>query len=712
MEGISIALLIPIIAILVLGIVVFQKNTHNRTFQIFLLMCIAQTFWGIVSLVYLDFQILVAARLSFALGIAIAVTLFLFSLHYPSPQPLSSPWYLVIWILAAILGTASLTPLVLKTFPQISYGVLVIPYIIYFLGMFSGSLYNFYRKYRKAQGIQRQQIMYVLISCFIAVFWGLIFDLLIPVAIGSITYNRIGLLMISIMTIGITYSILRLRLFNITIQLQKVINSTFPIIISTCIVVPLGVFLFMNKQIGIAALIIGAIILYALLHRLLSYFFLKSNLNHFLFRKTYRYHHSLISFANQASGITDFNELLKKMQQVFLGDGFVEAFAFFVITNQETKACHVLETHNINLKELIMCSDSILHPFLHQELSKNKEPMVIEELAYHPKPEYRELQKVFYPLDGGVCIPLFVSNDLAGIILLGSKLYHFAYTNEDIEVFKQISIPLAVAVTKAALFTHYQERVTELTRDKKNLETSMSELSNSKSEFLTIVNHQLNTPLSVMRSVMSMIKDGDVPLSEVQEYVKEIDPKMESFAHIVQDMLDAAEFEGTGATLKFQATDLNTTIKTALTTLQTLIEQSKVTIQLQLGDDLPRVLTDPEKFSKALNQLIKNALIYGREKLVVITTKQKEDRILITIQDNGRGFDKEETEKIGTKFFRGKKVADYLADGSGLGVYTAKKIIEASGGALMWSSDGIGKGSTFMITLPKAMEFVKTVAMK
>jgi signal transduction histidine kinase len=209
-----------------------------------------------------------------------------------------------------------------------------------------------------------------------------------------------------------------------------------------------------------------------------------------------------------------------------------------------------------------------------------------------------------------------------------------------------------------------------------------------------------------------MIKDGDVPLSEVQEYVKQIDPKMEAFAHIVQDMLDAAEFEGAGATLKFQTVDVNDALQKTASDLQELSKQNKVTVHLQSKADLPRVLTDPDKFLKALNQLIKNAIVYGREKTVAITTEQKGDHVIISIRDNGRGFDKEEAEKIGTKFFRGKKVADYLADGSGLGVYTAKKIVEASGGALTWESQGLSKGSSFMINLPKAMEFVKTVAMK
>lgn len=666
-------------------------------------------------------DLVIIGRLNFGFIEVAALAIFMFAYYFPKKIfsfPKYVPWLLLAETLA-LVGITTLTGLVSLHEVYVApgqrateFGILYIGFVIHFLIYMIAAVGIMIWKLKKLERIQRFQVIYLIISVVVGVTLSTVTNIIIPFVYRNFAIQNIGSLAPLFFIFFSSYAIIKYRLFNIQIQLQKTVNTVIPIVLSTIFTVLLAYILYEHTEWHGAQNGIILLIFYTISYKFFNYLLTRTGLNHFFFRKTYHFHQSLIEFANHASNITDFDHLLKQTQRVFLSDGFIEAFAFFIITDQEKKACHVLETHNFDAKDIAICAESVLHPILYQELSHTREPLVIEELPYSTNPQHHALREAFNPLQGGVCIPLFISNDLAGIILLGAKTHGGAYTTEDIEVFQKISIPLAVAVTKAALFAHLSERVTRLDQENNNLETANHELQEMKSEFLTIVNHQLNTPLSVMRSVMSMIKDGDVPLSEVQEYVKQIDPKMEAFAHIVQDMLDAAEFEGAGATLKFQTVDVNDALQKTASDLQELSKQNKVTVHLQSKADLPRVLTDPDKFLKALNQLIKNAIVYGREKTVAITTEQKGDHVIISIRDNGRGFDKEEAEKIGTKFFRGKKVADYLADGSGLGVYTAKKIVEASGGALTWESQGLSKGSSFMINLPKAMEFVKTVAMK
>ncbi|HRH33309.1 MAG TPA: histidine kinase N-terminal 7TM domain-containing protein [bacterium] len=716
----DIVLGVAAIAHIILGLFIFLKSRKNLTLLSFslLLWCIA--IW-VVANIFIDRSSSISEAVNYAKLSALASSFmpafFLyFAYRFQKGKPV--PEILLIFIPSAIFFISSFSSAIvtnadISTFPVvISHGYLFSLFSFYIIGYFISGFILLARKLKNKTGLIRTQLAYVFIGSLSMIAVALLTNVLLPIFNISQELTRIGPASSIFFALFTSYALIKFRLFNIQIQIQKTVNAVIPIIISTVLTVFVAYVLYgyihwSGQQNGILLLIF-----YTISYKFFNYFFTKTKLSYLFFRRTYHFHQSLIEFSNHASDITNFDELIKQMQKVFLGNGFIEAFAFFIITDQEKKACHILETHNFDPKEISICAESVLHPSLCQELSLQKEPLVIEELAYSNNPEHHALQEAFQPLQGGVCIPLFVSNDLAGIILLGAKTHGRAYTTEDIEIFQKTSVPLAVAVTKAALFAHLNERVTRLDQENNNLETANHELQEMKSEFLTIVNHQLNTPLSVMRSVMSMIEDGDVPLENVQSYVKQISPKMEAFSHIIQDMLSAAEFEGTGASLQFKTVNVDDILKKTINGFQELSKQNSVLIQLHLRKELPRVLTDQEKFSMALNQLIRNAIIYGREKPVVITTKQEQDHVMISIQDNGRGFDKVEAEKIGTKFFRGKQVADYLADGSGLGVYTAKKIIEASGGALMWESKGLQKGSTFTISLPKAMDFVKAIAIK
>jgi signal transduction histidine kinase len=591
----------------------------------------------------------------------------------------------------------------------VTRGIFYLPYISLIVCYILFGLSILFYKLFILRGKERLQVQYVCIGFVIFMGTTLITNILFPLLTASSKLSQIGPASSIFLFLATTYTIIRYRLFNIQIQIQKTVNTIIPVIVSTALTVVLAYLLYQYVHWDGRTNGILLLVFYTLSYKFLNYLFTKTYLSYLLFRKTYRFHQSLIEFDNRASDIAHFDTLIKEIQKTFLNYDFISAFAFFIITDQDKKSCHVYETHNIDPAKLAICSESVLHPFLHHELSLNREPLVIDELVYSTKPELKELKKAFHPLEGGVCIPLFVSNDLAGLVLLGPKEKNNAYTTEDIKVFEQISTPLAVAVTKAMLFAHYHEQVIELKRDKRILEESVTDLKRMKNEFLTIVDHQFNTPLSIIESAFAMIKEGDVPLGEIQDYVTSMAPRIEEFKHIIGDMLRAAHFEGTGTDLKFSLLTIPDVLNSVLEKHQKLAADYGAQLTLKIPPTLPRVTSDPEQFEAALSQILRNAIIYGRQKPVTVSAElTKENKVLITIADKGRGFIPEESVHFGEKFFRGKGTVDYLANGSGLGLFIAKKIIEASGGVLSWHSKGSDKGSVFEILLPKGSEFVKT----
>ena len=703
-----------------LGMSILIKNPRQKEAIFFFLFCLFISCWTIA--LYLsntssaEFTVIWWTKMTWIIGppLIIAFCFFLYSFVFKSQ--ISKRLYATA-ILSTMLNTYTFTlgnglskhVSFLQNVAHVDLGKSFWVFYLTFFPWFIFCIYLIFRGALKTSGLDQIRGKLILFTFLPGILFMVVLNVVL-VSSGFPQYSYLGPLGMVPVCIGTTYSIIRYRLFNIQIQLQKTVNTLIPIALSTTLTLFLAYGLYQYIRWGGEMNGIILLIFYTLSYKFFSHLFTKTKLSYLLFRKTYRFHKSLIDLSNRASDITHFDALIKELQQTFLNSGFIHAFAFFVITDQDKKSCHIYETHNINPAELAICAESVLHPFLHHELNLTREPLVIDELVYSNKPELKELKKAFHPLEGGVCIPLFVSNDLAGLILLGPKEHSGAYTIEDIKIFQQISTPLAVAVTKSLLFTHYRDRVTELSRDKRNLQESVSELKRMKNEFLTIVDHQFNTPLSIIESAFAMIQEGDVPLEEIKEYVTSMAPRMQEFKQIVNDMLRAAHFEGTGTDLKFSLISVIDSISNLIPQFQSLIAQHNVSLTAKLPDQLPRVTTDPEQFSVALGHILRNAIIYGQNHPVQISAElTKEQKIRITITDQGRGFNQEESSHIGEKFFRGKNTVDFLANGSGLGLFIAKKIIESSGGTVSWHSDGPSKGSVFVVELPKAAEFVKTV---
>lgn len=699
MEGISYLLMLPVVSNLVLGSIVLRRDPRDKTFQLFFTLCLLVTLWGIATLVYIDYQSLLGARLAFALGIWILTIAVFFARNYPTKQGLAPGWRAAVLGTSTLLSVLSLSGAVLASFPRVAFGFLLPLYVTYFFILFAATLYTFITQFRQSVGYERQVLLFVLLSCCLSILWGTVFDLVVPIIRGDITYNRLGVLTAPFLTLGIAYTIIRHRLFNLQLQTQRLINVVVPVGMTAALTVAGGFLLnrsalLFNPLIG-GTLIIGAIGLYESLRHL----FIKTRVGYVLFRPTYRFHEGLLRLGATVARYSDLNKLADAVKQAFTAERYFSGFGFFIVTEQAERTWIPHEVTALDFERLSMFRDANLHRELFDYLRATGVPLVVDELPYRRLALSPELQNALTELAGGVCVPLLVGRDLAGVLVLGARANRGAYTDEDIAVLEKVSVPLAVAVTKALLLADYQRRTDQLTRDKNNLEASIVELKRMKSTFLDIVDHQFNTFLSIIKSGIAMLRDGDVAISETKEFLDSLWPRIEEFDQINQGMLRAAHLNGDRAELRFAPLDVNAMVRSIVNDSAALAATRQVKIDLKLADALPRVLTDPDYFLTAVRELVKNALIYGQGGTVRVQTQTADGQVMLSIEDTGRGFDTDEAEHIGEKFYRGPHIADYLANGSGLGVFVAKRVAEASGGTLTWHSNGPGKGSIFTIVL-------------
>lgn len=233
--------------------------------------------------------------------------------------------------------------------------------------------------------------------------------------------------------------------------------------------------------------------------------------------------------------------------------------------------------------------------------------------------------------------------------------------------------------------------------------TREEEILQAKSEFLTVAAHQLRTPLSGIKWGIEALRNEEVgPLNEAQkDLLNQSLEAVEKTLRLANDLLDTANIEAGKYGYEFIQADLVSLIKKVLEDYLPIAERYNIKIYFEPPPDgLAPFKFDPLRIKIVFQNLIENALRYNvRNGEVIIKLEKKPPYLEVSVSDTGIGIPKEELPKIFTKFFRASNVLKYETEGTGLGLYITKNIIEAHGGKI-WVDSIENRGTTFYFTLP------------
>lgn len=242
-------------------------------------------------------------------------------------------------------------------------------------------------------------------------------------------------------------------------------------------------------------------------------------------------------------------------------------------------------------------------------------------------------------------------------------------------------------------------------RRKEELEVAnakLLKLDKSKSEFISIASHQLRTPLTSMKGFISIMKNGSygkLP-RKLEEPIHHIEIANERLISLVKNMLDISRIEAGGMAFEFKNGNINELVNELYHSFLHIANEKGNSLELKIDNDLPAVKMDRGKIRELLSNLIDNAIEYTEKGHIKIETRKKRGNVQILVSDTGIGIPKGEISCIFDKFSRGKKARQIKKNGSGLGLYLGKKIVEAHGGKIYARSKGSSKGSTFFVELP------------
>ncbi len=309
-----------------------------------------------------------------------------------------------------------------------------------------------------------------------------------------------------------------------------------------------------------------------------------------------------------------------------------------------------------------------------------------------------------------ISIPLLSGGRIKGTIVFVGIKPKSKIIQRDKEILFGFSSHIGTAIENAQLYEQTERQIKVFSVLNENLKMAnirLKELMEMKNEFLHITSHQLRTPLTTIRGMISMWNNGDfddLPEKEKKKMLKRIYVSSERLNNITNDMLDSLELEGGFMKFQFKQVSLRAIIKETVDIMRPNFDEKNLYLKFNDSANIPKVEVEPNYIRQVFVNTIDNACKYTRKGGVDIDVKKTGKYAEVIIKDTGIGVSKRDQERIFLKFTRGRRASAENASGSGLGLFIARKIVDAHNGKVEFFSEGSGKGSVVKILLPVKQE--------
>ncbi len=232
--------------------------------------------------------------------------------------------------------------------------------------------------------------------------------------------------------------------------------------------------------------------------------------------------------------------------------------------------------------------------------------------------------------------------------------------------------------------------------------TRYREAENLKSTFISVISHELKTPVSLIKGYAGTLARTDVTPDPdfVRESAEIIVEEADRLTELIDNLLDASRIQTGALSMDPQPVDIAAVAQKTVERFRTQTDRHQFI--LDFPDDLPLALADERRLRQVFDNLISNAIKYSpRGGKITIGARRREDKIMAFVQDEGVGISEEELDAIFESFYRVDSSLRRSTQGAGLGLFLVKAIVQAMGGDV-WVQSRPGQGSAFYFTLPIA----------
>lgn len=718
----------------------------------FSLLTLMMAIWAItLSLLYHiqhpDF-ITFIGRINFGAGLQVFMFLFLFAYYFPEESiKFKRPVNTIIVIVTSVITALTIFTPLIDTRDYIEdghlvteFGPLYFLYAINLVGLGIVVVTLLYKKMKTHTGLKKKQMIFFLSGFALSAVLILITNILLP-AIGIFSLQEISPLL-SLFFVGFTaYAIVKYRLMDIRFVITRsVIYAVLVLFVTGSFVLMtfLGSEYFATESQAdeIAVLIIEALIIVLLLEPLKN--LLARATNKIFFKAAIDYDTVTKRITNVINEeleldklITRFTEEVEKDLRLKDANMLLPVGEGVFIVPEEMMSQESLEKKKGRKKKTNAISNTPLLRYLHDNRS---EVVIIDEIdrkvadaeTDSARKRFDKMRNSMEDMNAYAALPIpsITTHDLEAILILSRKKSGEPFSGQDIQLLQVIAPQLASGIQKARLFQEakqfnvkLQREVDKATKDLRAANAKLTELDRAKSEFMSIASHQLRTPLAGIIGYLSMIEAGDFGKVNKEQVpiIHDVTQATQRLIRMVNIFLNVTRIEAGRFVMNYTKQPFADVIEAIYKELKPTAEKKGVELVYK-KKKLPEVEVDADKIKDVILNLVDNAIKYSPDGRVEITAEANTRSVHVKVKDSGVGIAPLEAKNLFSKFVRGSGIARVEPNGSGLGLFIAKKITEGHGGKIWAESEGEGKGSTFQFKIPlkadkeskkKAEEFKK-----
>ncbi|MFZ3009903.1 MAG: ATP-binding protein [Candidatus Microsaccharimonas sp.] len=581
----------------------------------------------------------------------------------------------------------------------VNFGLLALAYffiVVYISGLI---FYRLMRGVRQKSFRERAKARVLFVSIGVAIATILVSNVLLPVGWNIFGFTMVGLFAGMFIITGVSYGIVRHGMFDIKRAAVRSVTYSLVLItlaLSYFVMAFLLSTLFGNVFVTAGQAINGVVIslILALIFQPVKHFFDQIT-NKVFYKDEYNSDDFFATLNRLLVSTTDLKRLLErisdniaktlKSEQVFFSLRTIEGRHITAGTEQYGKIpsldARVLENYLFENPRIIQTS-----------LLENN----------------REIKRLLVTYKVELVMPLVQEDHIVGFLCLGDHLTS-AYSNRDLRVLSTVSDELVIAIQNALsvqqvkdLNANLEQRIDSATKELRASNAQLQKLDEAKDEFISMASHQLRTPLTSIKGYISMLSEGDVGkvTPDQKHLLDEAFMSSERMVRLIGDFLNVSRLQTGKFIIEKHPTDLAKVVAEEIESLETNAAARGLKFTYKRPKNIPELDLDESKIRQVIMNFADNAMYYSKDNSSIkIELKKDKTGIEMVVKDSGIGVPDAEKEQLFNKFFRATNARKQRPDGTGVGLFLAKKVIDAHDGSIIFESEE-GKGSTFGFRLP------------
>ena len=317
----------------------------------------------------------------------------------------------------------------------------------------------------------------------------------------------------------------------------------------------------------------------------------------------------------------------------------------------------------------------------------NRQLVTIEDIFQDPRIPFDAYRPTF--VKSLAMVPIRTIAPIGAIGVYWAKKY--SPTGEQLSILQALADSVSIALENLNLYGHLNKRLTEL-----------EAVNRGKDEFLMMISHELRTPLNSILGYSSLLANGILDGEKAKMAAKTIEHSALMQSRLINDILDATRIISGRFNLEKKPLDITGLIIASVDAVRTMTEEKSIVVETQIPiEPLGEVIGDGHRLQQIIWNLLSNAIKFSPSgSKITLRLERLGPTTHIQIKDNGQGIAPELLDKIFDRFYQVDSTSVRQHGGLGLGLAICKHLVEAHGGRIAASSEGIGNGAVFDVWLP------------